>query len=158
VTITEGVITNAATAATHFPTQLLLPRHASPSLSLSLSLSPSLPHSLTHTHCFWIDLIDMLSSPSSFLLPPFPGGYYACNKYLKGVAEGTLEGEAKSAHAAEAANLAWQKEGMECHHPSAEDSPSLCAEDSPSVFRFLKDQCLILLNASEPLFSCLFRR
>jgi hypothetical protein len=61
----------------------------------------------------------MLSSPSSFLPAPL-GGYYACNKYLKGVAEGTLEGEAKSAHAAEAANLAWQKEGREYHHLTAE--------------------------------------
>ena len=55
----------------------------------------------------------MLSSQSSSITL---GGYYACNKYLKGVAEGTLEGEAKSAHAAEAANQAWQKEGIDCYH------------------------------------------
>jgi hypothetical protein len=82
-----------------------------------LSLSPSITHSHTHTHT----QIDFgLTYPTcSHLPPPFPGGYYACNKYLKGVAEGTLEGEAKSAHAAEAANLAWQKEGKDCHHPTA---------------------------------------
>lgn len=42
---------------------------------------------------------------------PYKGGYYTCNNYMKDAAEGTLVGEAKSAHDAEAIALACKKEG-----------------------------------------------
>ena len=42
---------------------------------------------------------------------PYIGGYYTCNNYMKDAAEGTLVGEAKSAHDAEAIALACKKEG-----------------------------------------------
>lgn len=67
---------------------------------------------MTSSH-FTASLLSSFVSSFSSSFSIFVGGYYACNKYLKGVAEGTLEGEAKSAHAAEAANLAWQKEGID---------------------------------------------
>lgn len=84
------------------------------SLSLSLSLIPIFILFLSRSHYNSINSHGILSPLSfSLLFTSFLGGYYACNKYMKGIAEGTLEGEAKSAHQAEAISQAWQKEGAE---------------------------------------------